>query len=621
MGIPEVKITKIRTFHDDFLEAQKDSSSGNNPSPTANKIIKPEAISSTELKIPEEVEKPAKKVEPEVKPAPRETKKEIPEKEPQIKVITEIPPAPVQKSIEPLPKDNTSGNTSKLKKIEVDTSEILDNGRTSLMTARDNVFDVTEGDEYAAEGTIITDQKRKRYRMIPAMISTVRSWFNETSENIQKFSDRDKPQARVQSTESREEIVQKASKRSAIAPQDDFISVSKKITAAPKQQSGNSALTIKERSAMPTPTWGSFKDTEKYDSDNEDATANENIGFANQSPTINSIETNPVTTTQNPPIETVEPTVTEKSTPIVEPAPVTEIEVPAPTPEPVPEMVEQISLPEETVVVEEIDEPPVSEDRVVEEENITTPTQTPAPLYQTTTSTSVPELRFSLWRIGAVSVLAILLGVSSTFWLFGNGEEDVVLEQNAVSSLVRAEEHIPVILGNSAETFWRAAMAVQPRTTTIIAHIYPTLNIAGETQPATIEQVLNILSLQAPGTFTRTITDMNIGLYRNVEPFMVLKVNSFDAAFSGMLTWENTMSADLSPFFGSTVSGTYDAKSRTATQILPPFFVDTIISNVDTRILTDEARNERIIYSFINRNTILITTNRDALSAISAAIK
>jgi len=95
-----------------------------------------------------------------------------------------------------------------------------------------------------------------------------------------------------------------------------------------------------------------------------------------------------------------------------------------------------------------------------------------------------------------------------------------------------------------------------------------------------------------------------------------MKVTNFDTAFGGILQWEADLSEDLAPLFGIPVTESYDPYARTATQIRPAFFRDTIIANKSARLLVDAQDDERLLYSFINPNLILITTNADTFNAI-----
>jgi hypothetical protein len=76
------------------------------------------------------------------------------------------------------------------------------------------------------------------------------------------------------------------------------------------------------------------------------------------------------------------------------------------------------------------------------------------------------------------------------------------------------------------------------------------------------------------------------------------------------------MSADLSPLFGTPVSSSYNPEVRTDTGTSEAYFKDIIASNKNARLLVDENGDDRIVYTFIDKNTIVITTTRDALSDI-----
>jgi hypothetical protein len=221
-----------------------------------------------------------------------------------------------------------------------------------------------------------------------------------------------------------------------------------------------------------------------------------------------------------------------------------------------------------------------------------------------------------------VVAVAVVLGVSFSFWLFGDDESEYTLQnQDTSNSLVSSEERIAVPIGTNPQVFMRNILAAQPKPTTVVAEVYPTSNVAGDDTEVATDQVLLLLDWQASGSFLRNITDINFGFYRDREPFIVLKVNSFDTAFGGILEWENFMSADLSPLFGAPVSGTFDPQSRSATQIREPFFVDEVTANLDTRVLRDETQKERIAYTFLGRDTILITANSETLRALVNVIR
>jgi hypothetical protein len=97
----------------------------------------------------------------------------------------------------------------------------------------------------------------------------------------------------------------------------------------------------------------------------------------------------------------------------------------------------------------------------------------------------------------------------------------------------------------------------------------------------------------------------------------VMTISNFDTAFSGLLRWETTMSADLAPLFGEPVTASFDAEARTANQTRAPFFKDTITANLSTRTLVDETNEPRIVYGFITPTLILIATNEAQFAAVA----
>jgi hypothetical protein len=90
------------------------------------------------------------------------------------------------------------------------------------------------------------------------------------------------------------------------------------------------------------------------------------------------------------------------------------------------------------------------------------------------------------------------------------------------------------------------------------------------------------------------------------EPFIILTTNDFANSFSGMLRWEKDMVSDFEKIFlisqkiGSTTVE----------------FVDEALRNKDLRILQNENKKTILLYSFVDKNTIVITTNESIFTAI-----
>ena len=99
---------------------------------------------------------------------------------------------------------------------------------------------------------------------------------------------------------------------------------------------------------------------------------------------------------------------------------------------------------------------------------------------------------------------------------------------------------------------------------------------------------------------------------------MALTTDYFQNVFAGMLAWENTMPDDLENLFNykqkvqdenanasSSVSSYFDIHG---------FFSDKVIRNRDVREFTDDNGQILLLYSFIDKQTLIITTTESAFA-------
>lgn len=230
---------------------------------------------------------------------------------------------------------------------------------------------------------------------------------------------------------------------------------------------------------------------------------------------------------------------------------------------------------------------------------------------------------FPIWRVSLIATTSILLGVSAALWFFGgdgNDEPATLADRQPGVELVQADSKAAVSVGNNRHDFLSKITEAKTSSSKSIALIEPTVDLAGEVTPINTASILEVLDLRAPANFVRAIEAINFGRYDD-SPFLVLKVTSFDISFSGLLQSEMSIIADLAPFFGTPVVGTFDPQSRLENSVSSPFFVDEVIKNHDVRILRDETRNERLVYGFVNRNTVVIAADSATFAAVANKIK
>lgn len=145
---------------------------------------------------------------------------------------------------------------------------------------------------------------------------------------------------------------------------------------------------------------------------------------------------------------------------------------------------------------------------------------------------------------------------------------------------------------------------------------------ANTTAIITTYDLLNLLESRAPGSLIRSLNPIfMLGLlggetvYINATStsqlnhvFLLIKLDSFDNAFPGMLEWEKNMRDDILPIFAS--PETLATTSPTA------LFSDLIVQNKDTRVLKDSTGQAVLLYSFFDNNMLIITTNEASLKSI-----
>lgn len=120
-------------------------------------------------------------------------------------------------------------------------------------------------------------------------------------------------------------------------------------------------------------------------------------------------------------------------------------------------------------------------------------------------------------------------------------------------------------------------------------------------------EFLNILKSRAPGNLIRAFDPLfMLGAYGK-STFLILRLDSFENAFAGMLAWEKDLNRDIGPLL---------ATAEIARNIEPgTTFTDIIDRNKDARILSlyDEVT---LIYSFLDNNTLIITDNLETLRVV-----
>lgn len=135
------------------------------------------------------------------------------------------------------------------------------------------------------------------------------------------------------------------------------------------------------------------------------------------------------------------------------------------------------------------------------------------------------------------------------------------------------------------------------------------------------KEFLPLISSKIPDILLRSLSpEYMLGVHsRNGnQPFIILKTDSYENAFAGMLAWEKNMAGDLSALFPRNSRSPMQDGTTTTEQILSykKDFEDVLVKNKDTRALKDESGNIFLIYSLSDKKTIIITSNTDTLAEL-----
>lgn len=596
------KIKRLRTFSGDVMNARGVLSVPDTTTPPTKFVLKkPEPTVTRIPPQPVTVSTPPslspKPVTPPLKVTPAiET------------LVRPVAPVTVVEKPEPIAKMGAPAFAPHIIKDEL--SVLSKPVPSSILDTPSNRLDVMEAENSIDVGSIISDRKNKRFNVFSATWEAMKEWF--VSERLQFEKRQDEKEAaipKVRPVESRKEVVAKAASQSALAPKDDHknVLVRQQTELDKKTAAAAPVIAIKSSASVPAPSWSHF-------------TGETPLETAAPTSTVVETTTEPITAIQAPveiPVVVKEPEVVSVPVPVVEvipkeeiPSPIKEAPVEAP-----------IAVPSYAPVEEMVEEPATTSANVVAEEEVFTPE--PKPISRTPTRFATPtRTPFPIVRVGIIGVMSIVLGVSASLWLFGGGAEtnQEIAAQDDTISLIAADQKVDVPVSNDRTEFLSALTKVSVPAENAVSLLQPKINLSGTVSTPPTATILQILNLQLPGSFTRSIETINFGRYDG-RFFIALRVTSFEAGFSGLLSGESLLITDLYPLFGTPVTGTFDPSARTAGGVVEPFFVDSTVKNHDVRILRDELQKERLVYGFVNRNTVIIATDSAVFAAAAEKIK
>ncbi len=234
----------------------------------------------------------------------------------------------------------------------------------------------------------------------------------------------------------------------------------------------------------------------------------------------------------------------------------------------------------------------------------------------------------NVW-ITIISIFLIIAGVGISLFFYTD-QKPIPPAQSRIAenSLLIADSEKIIPLQNISKGTVSSALSSEKQTYTAELGSVENVRLQAEIGTSTKRDItapefLSALSSTIPGNLLRSINStyvLGIHSSKKNEPFIILKIDSYQNAFAGMLDWEKTMFIEIGSLLLDEPPKASDfapgAKYGNGT------WSDAIIGNSDSRAIEDKETGEYVfLYSFLDKNTILITTNEDTVKEVANRIR
>ncbi len=226
----------------------------------------------------------------------------------------------------------------------------------------------------------------------------------------------------------------------------------------------------------------------------------------------------------------------------------------------------------------------------------------------------------------------VVAGVASLAYIFIRPVVNPPAPEIEPPRLITIDEAIPLALQDlSRGALMQELVKLRDETRLslgLIRNVYPTMSSeGGGLRLATAGEFMPKLAPSASAELVRSLNPgfvLGIHVYDGTQAILILKTSAYEQSFSGMVAWEPYMLQDLSPLFDRRVrpllSGEVRATS-TSPKVIQSEFVDQIVANHDARALYNSDGFIILVWTFIDRNTIAITTNDRTLEELTSRVR
>ena len=203
-----------------------------------------------------------------------------------------------------------------------------------------------------------------------------------------------------------------------------------------------------------------------------------------------------------------------------------------------------------------------------------------------------------------IGIILFLIGISAIIliYYYVTSNDKIILEQETKTLVsFTKEQSILMVEKNKEQLIATILKEKQLFKSTPNSVLYlNTINTINK--PENVKNILTILTPRMPDSLLRAIEEKYmLGIYSfdTNEPFIILTTNDFATSYSSMLKWEENMTSDLGGLFNI-------IQNASTTNSI---FIDEALKNKDLRVLKNTDGKTILLYSFIDKNTMVITTN------------
>jgi hypothetical protein len=546
---PTTNLPKVRTFANDLNTARQNSSA-------------PATIVGAPVSEPKK----------EVKTAPKKENLN----EDGIKPLTPIPSFTLKKELESLA-DN------KPKSVFADNK------------SADFVVDVDNAD--AESATVITDTKKDRFKLLPAIAASIKSWFKtKQTERIKNKA----PKYTVADSKTRKNVIQKATSKSGRLATADFTSIQERIKQRRKALEDSLKKNTEDE---PETFWSAKTEPGFLLLESPEAPVIKNVQVVEKK-TFKNISPKPITT------ESVSLTaapdkqgIIEVPTPVTPPAVEDSIKT---SPEPEPESPVIVPKPATITSLEENAETAAqpeqqnATDEIIHEETGSSTDFNEEEVEKVDLKTKLLRLDTNLASI-LVVVILVATTIAGLFVYFSIKEQAPLLQQTAETPSLLTNSKPVVGLPTSQNQLKETLQS--NRNSGQVTEIVLVDNNNAVVSPRNIFISLGLTGL----AITDQARSLHFGLTQNQEYYIGVKVSDSRSALGAMLQWERSLLNETALYFNNIA----ETDGR---------FFDGSLAGVDVRVFRSSSGSELLIYG-IKNNVLIITKDSRSFSELLNQIK